>query len=555
MKVSFRVWILVICLALASMIILNGSTSSKLLAGFIVILVPIVLTYVNSKFGKVFVILILVASLAYVVLSATQEGVLVKSIEKNSTEFDAGLRAGMILKSINGEQILTIGDYSRVVSKILPSTEESKIILETSSGQLAFLTKDSLKITVEDIKMTNLKTGLDLSGGARALVSADRPLNDEEMNDLVSITNNRLNVFGISDISVRSVSDLEGSNFMLVEVAGISPSDLKEIVAKQGKFEARVGNESSANGTLGTMVFEGGKGDISDVCRNRAECSGVVGCQNNGNEYVCSFRFTIYLTEEAAKKHAEVTNSVPLDETGKYLTDKLYLYVDNAEVDSLLIGADLKGQVTTQVSIQGSGSGATQEEALTDAKTSMNKLQTILITGSLPYKLNLLKLDSVSPLLGKEFTNNIIKLALIVFAIVCSLILIRYRKIKITSAVILTIVSEAILTLAVAALIRWNLDAPSIAGIIAGMGTGVNDQIIIIDESVSGENTSLKERIKRALFIIFGAFFTIFAAMLPLFWAGTGLLRGFALTTLIGVTVGILITRPAFADIIKNISE
>jgi preprotein translocase subunit SecD len=111
------------------------------------------------------------------------------------------------------------------------------------------------------------------------------------------------------------------------------------------------------------------------------------------------------------------------------------------------------------------------------------------------------------------------------------------------------------LTLAVAALIRWNLDAPSIAGIIAGMGTGVNDQIIIIDESVSGESTSLKERIKRALFIIVGAFFTIVAAMLPLFWAGTGLLRGFALTTIIGVSVGILITRPAFADIIKKIQE
>jgi preprotein translocase subunit SecD len=63
----------------------------------------------------------------------------------------------------------------------------------------------------------------------------------------------------------------------------------------------------------------------------------------------------------------------------------------------------------------------------------------------------------------------------------------------------------------------------------------------------------LKERIKRALFIIVGAFFTIIAAMMPLFWAGAGMLRGFALTTIIGVSVGILITRPAFADIVKKI--
>ncbi|MDP2951624.1 MAG: protein translocase subunit SecD, partial [bacterium] len=99
----------------------------------------------------------------------------------------------------------------------------------------------------------------------------------------------------------------------------------------------------------------------------------------------------------------------------------------------------------------------------------------------------------------------------------------------------------------------WNLDAPSIAGIIAGMGMGVNDQIVIIDESVSGKTESIKERIKRALFVIVGAFLTIVAAMLPLFWAGAGLLRGFAFTTLISVSVGILITRPAFADIIKKI--
>ena len=87
------------------------------------------------------------------------------------------------------------------------------------------------------------------------------------------------------------------------------------------------------------------------------------------------------------------------------------------------------------------------------------------------------------------------------------------------------------------------------------MGTGVNDQIIIIDESVSNRNIDIRERIKRALFVIFGAFFTIIAAMLPLFWAGAGLLKGFALTTIISVTVGILITRPAFASIIRKIEE
>jgi len=39
--------------------------------------------------------------------------------------------------------------------------------------------------------------------------------------------------------------------------------------------------------------------------------------------------------------------------------------------------------------------------------------------------------------------------------------------------------------------------------------------------------------------------------MLPLWWMGAGLIRGFALTTIAGVTIGVLITRPAYAKIIE----
>lgn len=552
MKISIRVWILTICLALGAAAILNGPTSYRLLAALIIMLVPIGLSYTSSGVGKVIVIVLLIGSLFAVINFSVQEGVIVKSVEKNSTLFEEGLRQGMVITAVNGEKVVKVEDYSSAINKVLPSKENVKVIITTKTAEIIVFTNESPKVTVQEIGRTNIKTGLDLSGGARALVTADRELSSSEMNDLVAVTSNRLNVFGLSDISVRAVSDLEGNNFMLIEVAGATPADLRDLVGKQGKFEARIGNDTNTT----KLVFEGGEGDITDVCRNRAECSGITACdQIEGGSYACSFRFAVYLTEEAAQKHADITENISLDETGKYLKENLYLFVDDIEVDSLRIGSELKGRATTEISIQGSGQGNTREEAYNDAKASMNKLQTIMITGSLPYKLNIVKLDTISPLLGKEFGANILKLGLIVFAIVCALIFIKYRKIKITLAVILTIISEAVLTLAVAAVIRWNLDAPSIAGIIAGIGTGVNDQIIIIDEAESRESAGLKERVKRALFIIIGAFFTIVAAMLPLFWAGTGLLRGFALTTIIGVSVGILITRPAFADIMRKIGE
>ena len=107
------------------------------------------------------------------------------------------------------------------------------------------------------------------------------------------------------------------------------------------------------------------------------------------------------------------------------------------------------------------------------------------------------------------------------------------------------------------------MDLPSIAGIIATIGTGVDSQIVILDES-RFKVDSLKQRIKKALFIIFTSFATAFVSLIPLTGAllvfgigaaGAGLLQGFAVTTLIGISAGVFITRPAFADIIKQITE
>ncbi len=494
-------------------------------------------------------VLIIFILLALLMLSPTfKKGVVIKSIDKNSTAFQQGLRQGMIIEELNSQAVSSYEDYTRLILEGSKIGNQTKYDIKTNQGEFIFLDDGLPKITVDSIPKTKIKTGLDLSGGARAIVRpVDVTLTSSQLDDLVAVTSERFNAFGISDVNVRAVSDLEGNKFMLVEVAGITPSDLRELVGKQGKFEAKIGNRT---------VFIGGDRDIRDVCRNDATCAAVRACSPTDGSNFCNFAFTIYLSEESAERHADITRNISLDETGQYLSESLTLYIDDTEVDSLLISSSLRGQKTTQISIQGSGSGVTSEEALKDARESMNRLQTILITGSLPYKLEILKLDTISPSLGREFSRSIVLLGAIVFIIVSLAIFIRYRKVKLTLAVILTMFSEAIITLGIAAFIRWNLDAPAIAGIIAGIGTGINDQIVILDESTSksGES-SIKSRVKRALFIILGAFITIVAAMIPLFWAGAGLFKGFAFTTILGVTIGILITRPAFADIIKQIEK
>ncbi len=497
----------------------------------------------------IFIIVLLLALLSIAPWKALEDGVLIKSVELNSTTFEQGLRQGQIIHSVDGKKIGGIEDYAGIMSEKNYSGESIKTTFSTDQGEFILFSDRPTERTVSSIPKSNIKTGLDLSGGSRALVKAkDKELSPSELSELIDVVSNRLNVYGIADIKISSISDLTGNNFMMVEIAGATTADLKSLISQQGKFEGKIGNETA---------FVGGEQDIASVCRNDATCAGIEGCpQSNDGNYYCNFRFSITLSADAAQKHADITGKLGISlNNSEYLDKSLDLYVDDNFVESLYISKDLKGRAEPQISIQGAGTGTSEEEAYNNAKEEMKKLQTILITGSLPYQLEIVKLDTISPSLGESFTKNIILLGLVVFLIISIVLFVKYRKIKLTASVILTMFSEAFITIGIAAFIGWNLDAPSIAGIIAGMGTGVNDQIVILDESFFNKQISLKERIKKAFFIIIGAFFTIVAAMLPLFWAGAGLLKGFAITTIIGISVGVFITRPAFGEIVKRMGD
>jgi len=501
-----------------------------------------------------FLIILVFLSLVSIFITSSgiaffQKGVLITSVTQNSSAFENGFRQGQIIISIDSNSIDSIEDYANYISENFPITEAKKIIITTKHLEIVYFSDEIPDITVSEIPKTSLKAGLDLSGGARALITAkDYDLTNKDLDNLIEITRNRLNVYGLSEVKVSPVSDLSGNNFMLIEIAGVTPKDLEEIIESQGKFEAKVGNET---------VFVGGDKDIASVCRNDATCAGIEICQqDNSGNYFCNFKFTIYLSEAAAKRHADITSNLEVNASNpEYLSQPLELYLDDNLVDSLLISEGLKGQVTTQISISGSGAGTTEEEAYDAAEESMKELQTILITGSLPYQLEIVKIDTISPTLGKDFIRFILLAGLATLIAASIVIFVRYRNIKSSLTVIFFSFSEIVIILGIASLIEWNLDLASIAGILATIGTGFDDQIVILDESRNKNVLSIKQRLKRAFAIIMGAYFTALVSLLPLIWAGAGLLKGFAITTIIGISVGVFITRPAFSEVVKRIEK
>jgi preprotein translocase subunit SecD len=538
----------------------------------------------NYKLKKIFtntrVIIVLVFVLLAIVAirpSFSNDGVAIRAVAKNSSAELAGLenpKPGVnpmsreVIKYINDQKIHDLADFENIMSQI---KIDDVLLIETNKDfyriNVLPLNNESNEIqeiglNVYDAPTNNIRKGLDIQGGTRVLLAPERNLDANEMELVIESMRQRLNIYGLSDIVIREAGDLppplgEGNQYIIVEVAGINEEEVKELLSQQGKFEAKIGDE---------IAFIGGR-DITYVCRS-PDCSGIdpsVGCNliDDQNE-VCRFRFSIVITHNAAENMANLTRPLAIvttDENGErvpdnqqYLNKTLDFYLDNVLVDSLNIGKDLKGSVVTDIQISGSGSGVGRTNAVLDSLQSMKSMQTVLITGSLPVEINIVKVDTISPVLGQKFMKNALLVGIVALLSVALVIFLRYLTLKVVIPITIIMISEVIILLGVAALIRQNIDLAAIAGILVSVGTGVDDQIVIADETLDPEKkefTSWKNRMKNAFFIIFAAYSVTVVAMIPLLSAGAGLLKGFAVTTIIGVTAGVLITRPAFAKILE----
>src|SRR3989344_1832857 len=511
------------------------------------------------KIRIIIFVIFLLLSILWIHPKLDTEGAAIIGVQENSSAYDAGVRRleninpvdREVIKAVNNYEIKTLKDYVDALEKV--NVNETLRIKTDAKEYVMLRAGEDIGISVGEVAGTNIRKGLDLQGGTRVILKPAEKLSDEQFDVLINTMNNRLNFYGLKDIKVRDAKDLFGERFIVVEVAGASKEDVKELVASQGKFEAKIGNNTAFTGDIA------GDRDIVFVCRNDGRCSGIKTCEENNGGQVCQFEFAIKLSQNAAERHAELTKDLEINLSlgGKgVLSEKLDFYLDGNVYDSLYIGADLKGKQAIDIAISGSGVGVTAEEAFNDANKNMNKLQTILETGSLPTTLEIVELKSISPMLGAAFVNNTIKIGLFGLLGVAVFIFIIYRNLKIAIPMVINSAAEIFIIIGIAAVSKQNLDLAAIAGIIAAVGTGFDDLIVISDETTrTGEYavSNWKEKVKRAFFVIMVAWVVAVASMLPLFWAGAGLFTGFAITTIIGVTIGVFVTRPAYAAIVEEL--
>ncbi len=192
------------------------------------------------------------------------------------------------------------------------------------------------------------------------------------------------------------------------------------------------------------------------------------------------------------------------------------------------------------------------------AKAERSETKIILNSGSLPVAVESISHFWTSPTQGKEFLTEAAIIGLIVLITVSMIIFLRYKHLKLSMAIIFTSLVEAFVTLSFTSGLGQSIDLAAIAGIIAAVGTGVDDQIVITDELLKGEeeeHVSLLRRAKRAFFIIVASAATTLATMIPIILFGYVMVKlvGFAIAITIGVLVGVLVTRPAYGEIARYI--
>jgi preprotein translocase subunit SecD len=78
---------------------------------------------------------------------------------------------------------------------------------------------------------------------------------------------------------------------------------------------------------------------------------------------------------------------------------------------------------------------------------------------------------------------------------------------------------------------------------------------VLFEGKLPSTKKVFSSRIGKAFVIIIGAASTVIIAMSPLVVMGFGTLKGFAITSIIGVFIGVIVARPVYGVIIKELLE
>jgi preprotein translocase subunit SecD len=357
--------------------------------------------------------------------------------------------------------------------------------------------------------------GLDLQGGTQLILQlhperipggTTTPIDDLNTQTRVVI-DRRINGLGVSEPVIESL----GSDKVLVQLPGVS--DLKQaqdLVTQQAFLEIKVPDVDPSTGSP-TGTYH----SLTPPLTGANLKPTFVEFQGTNNAPVVHFEF-----------------GAPDDARWIQLS-KDFL---NKPVQILLDGKEISAPVIQQVFT--SGTGVIQGNF---TPQSAKDLSTLLNSGALPVPLEVVQSSRVEPTLGQDSVKRSLVAGAIGLLLVALFMILYYRLPGVIAVMALFFYTA--LTYAVFRLIPVTLTLAGVAGFILSIGMAVDANVLtferIKEELRNGKTlrVSLDEGRRRAFpSILYSNLATILTALI-LFNFGTGTVKGFALTLIVGVVV------------------
>lgn len=369
------------------------------------------------------------------------------------------------------------------------------------------------------------KFGLDLSGGTHLVLEAD--MQDVAAADRQSafdaarsVLERRVNLYGLTEPVIQQTK-VGDAYRIIVELAGVTDvNQAIDLIGKTAQLDFREEGTMSADITDATQaalmsIFSMQQTGLTGKSLKRAEVQ--FNPQSGFPEVSLTF------DSEGAKLFEEVTGRNVGKALGIFLDDQILSYPPPVVQTKISGGqAVISGQFTTEYAKQ---------------------LATTLNAGALPVPIHIVEQRNIGATLGQQSIQKSLIAGAIGLTVVMLFMIVQYGLLGLVADISLIIYT--LVALAVFILFPVTLTLAGIAGFILSIGMAVDANILIFErmkeEMHWGKDrvTALRLGFDRAFASIRDSYTSSLITCAILYWFGTGIIRGFAITLAIGLVISL----------------
>jgi preprotein translocase subunit SecD len=394
--------------------------------------------------------------------------------------------------------------------------------------------------------------GLDIQGGTQLVYQADtKAVSERDIPDTMSalrdVIERRINAFGVAEpiVQTESARTANGKTVqrLLIEFPGMT--DVSAATAQIGqtpllqfKTERPEGAEKEAiKKAIENVKAVYGREGVSEQDKENALTSNPLAMEDP--EFVETNLTGAQLSKSEVvynQQTSEPTISLSFNDDGKKLFAEITKANINKRVAIYLDGSPISTPVVREAITDGNAiiSG---DFTLKDAKDLKGRLN----SGAIPVPISLVSTETVGATLGQNALDAGVKAGIIGILLVAIFLIILYRVPGIIASLAMGI--YVVIILAIFKMIPVTLTAAGIAGFLLSIGMAVDANVLIFErmkeELNKGDDldTAMHHGFARAWTSIRDSNISSLISAIILFWFGTSVVKGFALTLGIGVLV------------------